>query len=93
MMLFGLRRSYFLPLRRTPAKRRILSAHRTCLFSSFSAKEYPPCFQFALRERSKPSAVRGPVLSPPCIRQRPLAIAGAWQAVCFLVFALHLGAV
>ena len=30
----------------------------------------------AARSLAKPSGVRGPVLGPPCIRQRPLAIAG-----------------
>jgi len=37
-----------------------------------------PCFQRARGDRAKPSAVRGPVLSPPCIRQRPFLIAG-WR--------------
>ena len=34
-------------------------------------------------------AGRRPVLAPPCIRQRPLGIAGPWQAVARLVFAPH----
>jgi hypothetical protein len=29
-----------------------------------------------LRDRSSPSGVRGPVLFPPCIRQRPFVIPG-----------------
>lgn len=36
-------------------------------------------FKRALRERSKPSSVRGPVLKPPCVRHRPLRIAGPRQ--------------
>jgi hypothetical protein len=40
-----------------------------------------PCFQLAFRLRSSPSAVRGPVLIPPCIRQRPFGIAGALQGL------------
>ena len=38
--------------------------------SARAAREYRPCFQRAPRLRSSPSAVRGPVLRPPCIRQR-----------------------
>lgn len=49
------RRSYFLPLAKTPTIRRTISAHRGCLFYSFSAREYFQCFQFALRELCKPS--------------------------------------
>jgi len=48
-----------------------------------------------IRERriaSSPSDVRGPVLGPPCLRQRPLAMAGATQAVPRLVLAPHLAA-
>jgi hypothetical protein len=41
---------------------------------------YRPCFQLAFRERSLPYGVRGPVDEPPCIRQRPLAIAGPRHA-------------
>jgi len=32
----------------------------------------------AAAQRARPSAVRGPVLSPPCIRQRPFFMAG-WR--------------
>jgi hypothetical protein len=35
---------------------------------------------FAAASLARPSAVRGPVLFPPCDRHRPFAIAGAWQA-------------
>jgi hypothetical protein len=38
--------------------------------SAQASREYRPCFQFAVRQR-RPSAVRGPVLLPPCSRQRP----------------------
>lgn len=37
-----------------------------------------------------PALLRGPVLLPPCIRQRLFAIAGARQAVPMRVFAPHL---
>src|SRR5215470_14710793 len=40
--------------------------------------EYPPWVRRARRQRSRPSAVRGPVLRPPCIRQRPFFMAG-WR--------------
>jgi len=39
--------------------------------------------------RSIPSAVFGPVLSPPWSLQRPFFIAGHWQWVLLLVFAPH----
>jgi hypothetical protein len=51
------------------------------LRSAIACAEYPPCFQLAFRLRSSPSGVRGPVLFPPCIRQRPLGIAGALQGL------------
>ncbi len=51
-----------------------------------------PCFQLALRLRSKPSDVRGPVLFPPCSRQRPFAIAGPLQGVPHRVLAPQRGA-
>jgi hypothetical protein len=41
--------------------------------------ERRPCRQRALRDRSNPVAVFGPVLAPPCIRHRPAAIAGPLQ--------------
>jgi hypothetical protein len=47
------------------------------LRSAIASAEYSPCLQLAFRLRSSPSGVRGPVLIPPCIRQRPLSIAGA----------------
>jgi len=34
------------------------------------------CLVFAARSRSRLSRVRGPVLLPPCIRQRPFRMAG-----------------
>jgi len=60
--------------------------------SAFAFAEYKPCFQFARRDRAKPSGVRGPVLAPPCIRQRPLRIAGARHFFPRRVLAPHLGA-
>src|SRR5947207_1036107 len=54
--------------------------------------EYEPCFQFARRDRAKPSGVRGPVLAPPCIRQRPLDIPGARHSLPRRVLAPHLEA-
>ena len=39
-----------------------------------------------------PSGVRGPVLGPPCIRQRPLAIAGCRHDLPLRVLAPHRGA-
>src|SRR5690242_337548 len=41
--------------------------------------------------RCSPSAVRGPVLAPPCIRQRPFAIAWPLQTEPDRVRAPHLG--
>jgi hypothetical protein len=51
-----------------------------------------PCVVRAARIRSSPSAVRGPVDSPPCILHHPASIAGASQGVPALVRAPHLGA-
>src|SRR4029450_2776365 len=39
--------------------------------------------------RSIPATVLGPVLSPPCSRQRPFFMAGHWQGVPFRVLAPH----
>jgi hypothetical protein len=36
---------------------------------AFAPAEWRPCFQFARRQRSRHSGVRGPVGAPPCIRQ------------------------
>jgi hypothetical protein len=51
----------------------------------------PPMRRPGLRMRSRPSAVRGPVLAPPCILHFPQAIAGALQAMPVLVWAPHRG--
>jgi hypothetical protein len=56
------------------------------------SREYTPCFHRARRLRARPVAVRGPVLVPPCIRQRPFAMAGPRQAVCLRVLAPQRGA-
>jgi hypothetical protein len=72
----------------------LLSCTR-CLISARrcrDALENPPCFQFAFRDRSSPSGVRGPVLFPPCSLHRPLDIGGDLQGIPFLVFAPHLPA-
>ena len=50
-----------------------------------------PCVVRAARIRANPSAVRGPVLSPPCRRHRPFFIAGDRHGVPALVCAPHLG--
>ncbi len=42
------------------------------------------------RDRREAPAL-GPVLLPPCIRQRPFAIAGLWQDVSLLVLAPQRG--
>jgi hypothetical protein len=42
--------------------------------------EHFPCVVRAEVIRAIPSAVRGPVLRPPCLMHRTFAIAGAWQA-------------
>ena len=54
--------------------------------------EYRPCFQFAFRLRASPSGVRGPVLAPPCIRQRPFLMAAPLQEPPRRVRAPHRGA-
>ena len=66
-------------------------AIRTSLAFALAAAEYLPCFQFALRLRSSPSGVRGPVLIPLCIRQRPFRIAGPLQEPPRRVRAPHRG--
>src|ERR1700733_824902 len=70
------------------------SQNATCdaLRSAFASAEYSPLFQFALRDRANPSGVLGPVLGPPCIRQRPFGMAGARQESPSRVLAPHLGA-
>lgn len=50
-----------------------------CLALARAAASRPPCFRGAARHRSNPSGVRGPVLLPPCIRQRPFTIAAPRQ--------------
>ena len=53
---------------------------------------YRPCFHRALRLRSKPFGVRGPVLGPPWNLHRPLGIAGPLHGVPALVRAPQRGA-
>jgi hypothetical protein len=65
---------------------------RNSRLSSIAFALYRPCFHRALRLRSKPSGVRGPVLGPPCIRQRPFGIAGLLHGVPALVRAPQRGA-
>ena len=49
-----------------------------------------PCFVCAAATRALPSVVRGPVLFPPCIRQRSLPVsAGFLHGVPARVFARH----
>jgi hypothetical protein len=59
--------------------------------ASVKARDRRPCFQLATRLRSFPSGVRGPVLMPPCIRQRPFGIAGDWHRVRLRVSAPQRG--
>ena len=71
-------------------RRSFLESRSNCWnsrLSCFAATEYRPCFQLARCERASPSAVRGPVLFPPCIRQRPFDIAGHSQRVPLRVLA------
>src|SRR5258708_7505915 len=54
------------------------------------------CFSIVHRdlfERASPSAVRGPVLVPPCMRHRPFRIAGDLHRPPARVFAPHRAAV
>jgi hypothetical protein len=53
---------------------------------------WKPCVVLAALILARPSGVRGPVLAPPCMRQRPLLIAGAWQGQPVRVFAPQRGA-
>ncbi len=53
--------------------------YRCCARCGAPAAAYIPCVVFAAIIRAIPSAVRGPVQRPPCIRHRPFAIAGARQ--------------
>jgi hypothetical protein len=68
------------------------SSRRTRAFASSQVSQFArprasmvtfenrPCFQRARRLRSRPSGVRGPVLRPPCMRQRRFPRTGrAWQ--------------
>jgi len=57
--------------------------------SSISALR-PPCIVRASRIRSIPAAV-GPVLLPPCIRQRPFGMAACRHELPLRVFALQRG--
>ena len=52
------------------------------------AADRRPCLVLAAATRALPSAVLGPVLLPPCIRQRFLSLmAGFWQGVPLRVLA------
>jgi hypothetical protein len=57
--------------------------------SIFACAEYAPVFQLALRDRCNPSAVRGPILAPPCILHRPFGIVGLLRGVPGRVLAPH----
>ena len=65
---------------------------RTDCRSARAACVRRPCVVEARRIRSTPSAVLGPVLSPPCSRHRPFRMAGHWHGVPRRVLASHLGA-
>lgn len=62
---------------------------RACRLALIEAWLYRPCFVRDALMRSIPAAVRGPVLGPPCIRHRPLGMAGPLQGVPFRVRAPH----
>ena len=64
------------PVAPTPCRYRVC----TRCFAPGPACAYLPCVVCALAMLARPSAVRGPVLFPPCDRHRPFAIAGARQA-------------
>ena len=55
------------------ARRKAANARRSATMSAVCK----PVRVRAARSLAKPSGVRGPVLGPPCIRQRPFGIAGA----------------
>lgn len=63
-------------LRITCTKRR---ASPRCFALARATASRPPYLRGAARHRSNPFSVRAPVLAPPCIRQRPFAIAAPWQ--------------
>jgi serine/threonine protein kinase len=55
--------------------------------------EYAPCFQLARRLRASPFRVRGPVLIPPCIRQRRFPCTAGPRQACGDASWPHRGAV
>ncbi len=57
-----------------------------------AAGVYSPCFVRAFATRARPSAVLGPVLLPPCMRQRPFCMAGPLHGQPCRVFAPQRGA-
>jgi len=69
---------YVMCSRALRAKRRSAASAR---LSSIISAVCSPVRVRAARSRAKPSAVRGPVLAPPCIRQRPLGMEGARHGV------------
>lgn len=64
-----IRRRSVVSLRATPRWRALVRA----------AASRPPCFHDEILHRASPSAVRAPVLPPPCILHRPLSIAAPRQ--------------
>jgi hypothetical protein len=74
---------------KTPVIRSTQRAAFSTRRSIFACMEYAPVFQLALRDRSNPSELRGPVLAPPCILQRPFGMAGLLQDVPSRVLAPH----
>jgi hypothetical protein len=61
----------------SPIRATTVRACRRSARAVAQAAPYRPCVVFAAIIRAMPSAVRGPVHLPPCIRQRPFLIAGA----------------
>lgn len=62
---------------------------RTILLYCLSPFEWRPVLRLACLHRSSPASVRGPVLFPPCILQRPFFMAGLRQVRPARVFAPH----
>jgi hypothetical protein len=67
---------YIAPNATPTVARKSRTSARSSRRSAIAFADRLPCFHDDRRERSKPSGVRGPVLLPPCSRQRPFGIAG-----------------
>ena len=78
------------------SRRKSATSLRACPLScamALATASRLPCLRGAPRQRALPSAVIAPVLAPPCMRHRPLGMAGARQGWCVrLLAAPHRGA-